>query len=211
MSGERLGRQARKELTRRLLLDAAAAIFSRRGFDAASLDEVADAAGFTKGAVYSNFRSKTDLFMALIERRLAEQLVAASSALAGATLDEAIERLESSSDPAVSSGRDWLLLMYEFWHYAMRDERARKALAEQYERARTITARMITEKYTEAGTQPPMPARELAILIEAIGIGLGFQAALDPGAVPAKLQGAATRRLLAMAPERNAPGDASSG
>ena len=201
MQGEKLGRQARKELTRRLLIDAAAAVFARRGFDAASLDEVADAAGFTKGAVYSNFRSKTDLIMALIQRRTAEQAVTAARAMAGATLSEAIARLESSSQGAAPSGLDWLLLMSEFWHYAMRDETARKALSEQYERARTISARMIAEKYAEAGTKPPMPPRDLAILVEAIGIGLGFQAALDPGAVPAGLQGEATRRVLEPVPD----------
>ena len=127
--------------------------------------------------------------------------------MAGATLSEAIARLESSSEQAAPSGLDWLLLMSEFWHYAMRDQAARKALAEQYERARTISARMIAEKYAEAGTKPPMPARDLAILVEAIGIGLGFQAALDPGAVPATLQGEATRRLLETLPD---PGTARS-
>ncbi len=196
MQAEKLGRQARKELTRRLLIDAAAAVFARRGFDAASLDEVADAAGFTKGAVYSNFSSKTDLIMALIERRTAEQAVTAARALAGATLGEAIARLESAAEHGAPSGVDWLRLMSEFWHYAMRDERARKALAEAYERARTLSARMIAEKYAEAGTKPPMPPRDLAILVEAIGIGIGFQAALDPAAVPGTLQGEATRRLL---------------
>ncbi|MGO9177797.1 MAG: hypothetical protein ACLQBX_16465 [Candidatus Limnocylindrales bacterium] len=83
----------------------------------------------------------------------------------------------------------------ELWQYALRNEAARAALAQQYERARTISARLIAEKYAEAGAQPPMPVRGLAILVEAIGIG--FQAALDPGAVPATLQGEATRRLLA--------------
>lgn len=201
MHSERLGRQARKEQTRRLLIDAAAAVFARRGFDASSLDEIAEAAGFTKGAVYSNFRSKTDLMMSLLERRIAEQAVAAARALAGATLDEAITRLESASDLGTPSGFDWLLLVTEFWQYAMRDERARVSLAGQYERARTISARMIAEKYAEAGTRPPMPVRDLAILVEAIGIGLGFQAALDPGAVPAALHGEAARRLLAPVPD----------
>ncbi len=199
--GERPGRQARKEQTRRLLIDAAAAVFTRRGFDASSLDEIAEAAGFTKGAVYSNFRSKTDLMMSLLERRIAEQAVAAARAMAGATLDEAITRLESASDPGTPSGFDWLLLMTEFWQYAMRDERARVSLAEQYERARTISARMIAEKYAEAGVPPPMAVRDLAILVEAIGIGVCFQAALDPGAVPTALQGEATRRLLAPVPD----------
>ncbi len=211
MSGARLDRNQRKELTRRLLIDAAAAVFARRGFDAASLDEVAEAAGFTKGAVYSNFRSKTDLIMALIERRVAEQLDTATRALAGHTLDDALKRIESVSHQTSPASLDWLLLVSEFWHYAMRDERARKALAEQYERARQLSARMIAEKYAEAGVKPPMPARDLAILVEAIGIGVAFQSAVDPGAIPASLQGEATRRLLAPTREEGAAGPSSDG
>jgi AcrR family transcriptional regulator len=196
MQRERLGRQARKDLTRQLLIDAAAAVFARRGFDAASLDEIAEAAGFTKGAVYSNFRSKTDLMLALIERRVGEQAAAIASALAGLTLEQALRRLESGPDPESPSDQDWLQVVAAFWQYAMRDERARTALAQAYERARAISARLIAEKYADAGAQPPMPARDLAILVEAIGIGVGFQAALDPGAVRVTLQGEATRRLL---------------
>ena len=229
VSTERLGRQARKQLTRQLLIDAAAAVFARQGFDATSLDAVAEAAGFTKGAVYSNFRGKTDLIMALIERRMSEQVEQAARALAGATLDEAIRRLEARPGTEVGKdggagarddadtgrpvpvGRDWLRLMYEFWHYAMRDERARRALAEQYERARTITSRMIAEKYEEAGRTPPMPVRDLAILVEAVGIGLAFQAALDPAAVPPGLQGEAARRLLAPADAGTPAGPAAPG
>ena len=70
---ERLNRQERKSQTRERLIDAAAQVFARQGFEAASLDEVAAAAGYTKGAVYSNFASKTDLFIALIERRIEVQ------------------------------------------------------------------------------------------------------------------------------------------
>ncbi len=70
---ERLNRQERKSQTRERLIDAAAVVFAQRGFEAASLDEVAAAAGYTKGAVYSNFASKTDLFIALIERRIEVQ------------------------------------------------------------------------------------------------------------------------------------------
>ena len=206
MQRERLSRQARKDLTRQLLIDAASDVFTRRGFDAASLDEIAEAAGFTKGAVYSNFRSKTDLIMALIERRVGEQAAALARAVDGITLDEALQRLESAPNQESSTDLDWLRLVVEFWQYAMRNEPAREALAQQYERARTISARLIAEKYAEAGAQPPMPVRGLAILVEAIGIGIGFQAALDPGAVPATLQGKATRRLLAPVSDSGAAG-----
>ena len=69
---ERLTQKQRRELTRQQLLDAAAVVFSARGYHVASIDDIADAAGFTKGAVYSNFASKEDLFLALIRERQAQ-------------------------------------------------------------------------------------------------------------------------------------------
>ncbi len=71
---ERLTREEKKARTRAQLIDAAAAVFARRGFVAASLDEVAEEAGLTKGAVYSNFDSKEDLFQAVIDERFDKPL-----------------------------------------------------------------------------------------------------------------------------------------
>ena len=62
--------ERRRRQTRDHLLDAAAQVLAERGFHGASLDEVAAAAGFTKGAVYSNFKNKEDLFLALLETLL---------------------------------------------------------------------------------------------------------------------------------------------
>ena len=67
---EPLTRARRREMTREHLMDAAATVFARDGFHAASLDDVAALAGFTKGAVYSNFKSKDDLFLAVFDHRL---------------------------------------------------------------------------------------------------------------------------------------------
>ena len=82
-STRRLDRRAMKERTRERLLDAAAVVFARKGIEAASLDEVAEAAGYTKGAIYSNFASKTDLIAALMDRRIARQAAAAEVGLRG--------------------------------------------------------------------------------------------------------------------------------
>ena len=71
---ERLTREEKKARTRAQLIDAAAAVFARHGYVAASLDEVAEEAGLTKGAVYSNFDSKEDLFQAVIDDRLNEPM-----------------------------------------------------------------------------------------------------------------------------------------
>src|SRR5713226_7690587 len=78
---KKLTRDEKKARTRERLLDAAADVFARRGFHAASLDEVADEAGLTKGAVYSNFTSKDDLIVALIETRLDRRFIGIATAV----------------------------------------------------------------------------------------------------------------------------------
>src|SRR5947209_16684 len=71
---EKLTPERRRELTRSTLIDAAADVFARRGFHAASLEEIAETAGFTRGAIYKNFENKEELFFAVIERRVDAQL-----------------------------------------------------------------------------------------------------------------------------------------
>ena len=92
----------------------------------------------------------------------------------------------------------WVVLAVEFWLHAMRDERARLLMAEQYERARTVTGELIASIYGKAGRQPPFAPRDLAIVIEALSVGLAFQAALDPAHVRMSLQAEVLARLLGL-------------
>ena len=92
----------------------------------------------------------------------------------------------------------WVVLAVEFWLHAMRDERAKLMLAEQYEHARTVTAEMIASIYGNAGRQPPFAPRDLAIIIESLSVGLSFQALLDPEHVRMSLQGELLARLLGL-------------
>ena len=91
---KRLTRRERKAETRAALLEAAARTFGRRGFYAASVAEVAEEAGYSKGAVYSNFESKEDLFMTLLEGRPLGWVSAISSLLAN---EEQVEPLVMKS------------------------------------------------------------------------------------------------------------------
>ena len=84
MPVERLTPEKRRELTRAHLLAAAAEVFAERGFQRATLDQIADAAGFSKGAVYSNFASKDELFLALNQRQGEEMVNAYAEATADA-------------------------------------------------------------------------------------------------------------------------------
>src|SRR5437588_6718205 len=78
---EKLTPERRRELTRTTLIDAAADVFAKRGFHAASLEEIAETAGFTRGAIYKNFENKEELFYAVIERRIDDQLTRFREAL----------------------------------------------------------------------------------------------------------------------------------
>jgi AcrR family transcriptional regulator len=192
----RLDRHGTKERTRERLLDAAAAVFAKRGIEAASLDEVAEAAGYTKGAIYSNFASKTDLVLALIERRVGQQAEVTEAALAGITLEQGLAALGAQAARSRGIDRDWIVLVVEFWLRAMRDDRARTAMAQRYERARMFTASLLARKYEEAGEEPPLPSRELAIVIEALGLGVALQSLLDPEMVSIGLQAKTLGLLL---------------
>ncbi len=196
-STERLNRRERKSQTRDRLIDAAETVFARRGFETATLDEIAAAAGYTKGAVYSNFASKTELVIALIERRMSIQAAEHAQRFEGQDLAAMTRGLESGPHEDPEAQKQWLLLAMEFWLHAMRDDRARVLMAEQYERARSIVAAELIEPvYRTMNPQPTIAPRDMAIVIESVGIGLALQAALDPGAVRMSLQGEVIARLL---------------
>src|SRR3954468_10872184 len=83
METQRLTRERRRELTRTALLDAALQVFARRGFAGASLDEIAETAGFTRGAIYKNFPNKEELLFAVFERGITSELDEFTNAFSG--------------------------------------------------------------------------------------------------------------------------------
>ncbi|WP_162616467.1 TetR/AcrR family transcriptional regulator [Xylanimonas allomyrinae] len=119
----------RRERTRERLLDAAAEVFARVGFGAASVEAIADAAGFTRGAFYSNFESKEALFLALIERQGRRHVAALEAAVARLDAD-VVRARHLNSDAirsvlaAVTQGKvpesGWYLMNSEFELLAMR-------------------------------------------------------------------------------------------
>lgn len=197
---QRLTRQEQKAQTRERLLDAAAELFAERGIEAASLDEVAAAAGYTKGAVYSNFSSKTDLVIALLERRIASQSAVLEARFGSRGLAGMTEQDLTPLDELPEDQLRMLLLVVEFWRHAMHDPRARALVADQYESARTVVQAYLEHAGYGAGVGlAGLSARDVAILIEALGTGLAMQAALDPVNVKADLMPRVLALLLGMA------------
>jgi AcrR family transcriptional regulator len=198
-SATRLSRAERKEMTRELLLDAAIEVFAQKGYHGASLDDVAEAAGFTKGAVYSNFTRKSDLFRELLERETRRR---------GAALGAGIEAVPLALWPDLAGEwlgrqageqRDWDILTVEFWLAAVRDPGLRDLLCRGREETLAGFASVIDRKLQEAGVDPGLTGRDLFVLLDALGTGLLMNHYLEPGAGQAELFAKALRKLLAAA------------
>jgi AcrR family transcriptional regulator len=154
----RLTRAERKAQTRDELVVAADLLFRERGFHGTSLDHVAAAAGYTKGAVYSNFASKEDLFFAIYERRIEDALARNREALHDAPPDAPLELTR-----AVLSGSDpgWMAVFFEFWAHVLRNPELRSRFLALHRRAqeplvaharRWLPAELDAEGWTLANT-----------------------------------------------------------
>jgi AcrR family transcriptional regulator len=122
-------RSPRRERTRERLLDAAFTVFADAGVQATSIEAVCEAAGFTRGAFYSNFASKEELFHALFERKAREHLQALDAMTATVDVDavstpekfrDTVRRVLSSFELDEPAHRHWCLMNAEFELLAMR-------------------------------------------------------------------------------------------
>jgi AcrR family transcriptional regulator len=196
----RTSRQERRAQTRAALLDAAERLWAERGIRGASLDEIAARAGLTKGAVYSNFASKSDLVLALLERYTqAEPGLGALSDLGDSDrapdercADAGRHYAERLSDEET---RMRALLLVELWLFGMRDFSAGWRIADWYHARREELAADLTAGSSE------MSPEDRASLAMAIEFGLALQHLLDPERVPAELYGSGVGLLMGPSPE----------
>ncbi len=190
-SPRRDGRHAELRGTaRERLLDAALAELRERGYAGASLEAIARRAGLTRGAVYWNFNSKLELFLALLEERVdrpARELMRltetapAETATAGA-VSHGLARL-------VRDQGDLIMLLFEYWALAVRDPGLRPAFNERQELLRNALARALEARHTTTGVALSYPAERLATAILALANGLAMTALAEPDAVPDQLLG----------------------
>jgi AcrR family transcriptional regulator len=178
--------ERRREMTRRHLLEAAALVFADKGFHGATLDEVAAAAGFTKGAVYSNFKSKDDLFLALLDDRIERQFAVTVEVLESGPHERAeqLPRMRELLHGGTFFWDDnWTVLYLEFVSYAIRNPEARAKLVARAERERSAVAALIDREHANAGSVPERSPREFAEISLALFNGLGMARLIDPSAV----------------------------
>jgi AcrR family transcriptional regulator len=186
----RLTREESKANTRERLLAAARTVFARGGFHGASVEEIAAEAGFSTGALYSNFDGKEDLFLAVMERAIEEHAREITAAVAARP---------SMAERATGGARQWmrmierepevLLLFVEFWAYGVRDAQVRPQVAGQFARMRQLLTTLIADGVRDFGLKLDIPAEQLAVAIDALADGIARQKLADPDAVPDELMG----------------------
>ena len=168
-------RRQRQERTREALLLAAAQVFARRGFHGATLPEIAQAAGCSTGAVYSNFKGKEDLFLALlgwVARALRDEQRAAQ----GSDSRELFQHAATQWIRQLDAYPETMLLLVEFWLYAARNPQVRPRLAERFDEVRTTLAALVS---AVSGIGQPY-ARDAAYTAQAMGYGFAMLRAVDP-------------------------------
>ena len=188
MTTPRLSREERKAETRARLLEAAADVFARRGFVAASVDEVAEAAGFTKGAVYAHFDSKEELFLAMLDERFEERLNDIREIFADdRSFEEQARETGDHFIAYVDEDPRWTLIFFEFWAHAVRNPEMAGELVKRYRALRDAVAEVLEARKEGTGMSLPIPAEEIAMMTFAMGNGVAMERVLEPDAVPADL------------------------
>src|SRR5262245_30975599 len=186
-------REEQAAATRRRLLDAARRVFRRRGFHGASLDLVAVEAGFTKGAVYSRFRSKADLFLALLEERIAQRIAEMEVAAAAAHGPLAVTAVLSRQwDEKLKTDEQWSLLLIEFRLHAARLPALNRRYAALHARLRQAAAATME---AAAGGPLPVHAEDVARAVLALGTGAVLERAADGATFPEHLMEIVARAI----------------
>jgi AcrR family transcriptional regulator len=186
-------RRTRKEQqahTRSCLMTSAAKVFSRRGLQQASIDEVAEDAGFTKGAFYANFKSKEELFLAMLDERFAERIEEVDRASRDeGEPEEQARRAGQDFGRYVEADQEWQRLFFEFAAHAARNEDFREELVTRYRALRERIAAVYERRASELGIEPPVPFEQVAVMTFAMANGIALEQLLEPDAVPDDLFG----------------------
>jgi AcrR family transcriptional regulator len=197
-------RSERKAATRARLIEAAGRVYAERGFAGATLDDVAEEAGLTKGAVYGHFGSKGNLLVAVMQEHLAAEI---------ADQVGLFDRDETTWKRPLAGSRRWmeeldespeaLRLLIEYWLATARDERLREGFVAGLDALRTVFAGFVGDSAADAGFErSPDSERNFANVMLGLSLGLGILRLADRDSVSPELLGT-TLSVLIRAAERD--------
>jgi AcrR family transcriptional regulator len=180
------------ERNRSLVLDAARTVFMQRGYHGATLEQIAEEAGFSKGVVYSQFESKADLFLALLDKRVDERAAENAQLADGLAGEDGLIVLLNHFVKKSQAAPEWGLLLSEFRVHAARNPEVNRRYAAVHARTVERLGEVLEALYTRAEEKPPFPPKQMAEIVLAIGVGSELEQAANPDA----LQGAFVADLL---------------
>ncbi|WP_327294698.1 MULTISPECIES: TetR/AcrR family transcriptional regulator [unclassified Streptomyces] len=179
------GPTKRRPQTTARLLEAAREIFAERGFYGASIEVICERAGLTRGAFYSNFRTKEELFFALFDlqaQRVTERLARAVDELD--TMDDPLRTLIARMSAVDEAERGWFLLSTEFTLHAIRHPEAARTLAEHDRLLRERIVVLLGRLFERLGRTPTVDLDSLARLTTALHEGALTQSLVESDALP---------------------------
>ena len=184
MARTRLTREESRAETRARLLDAAAEVFAEKGFGGAAIEDIAERAGYSRGAFYSNFTDKDDVFLTLLDERLDQGITDVGRIIVDAhSPEELLAGLRRRAERRSVDGT-WFLLLNEFRLYALRNRAVRRKLAERQRKERRALAVGIADLSQSIGVEPPADPERLALVVQSLDNGMELEGVIDPAGVP---------------------------
>jgi len=204
MSGQALTRREKQQRTRSSLLRAAERVFCRQGLEAASIDQVAQEAGYTKGAFYANFKSKEELFLVMLDERFTHELERLDEMLAGR--HEPVEEAMAAAADFIhfASDEEWPRLYFQFVAHAVRDEEFREELATRIKAMRARLSELFARWRETFAHEPPLPQDAITAMICFMADGFLVDRIIEPDLpeeLYATMVGVFMRGLKALAEE----------
>lgn len=184
MARQRLSRAESRQLTRDRLLTAAADAFAELGVNGASVEHIAERAGYSRGAFYGNFEDKDDLVIELLKQRTLRELEEVQALRAGtSSFEEVLKRLRAWNIARAEHLESWLSLRLELILHAIRSPRIRPLLAQRELIARQVTAEGVARELGQMQRTLPADTAFLGLILHALEDGLLIQRLLTPESI----------------------------
>ena len=197
MNRRRLTQEERKKETRQLLLESAFETFAKLGFHGASVDKIAEHAGFSKGAVYAHFHTKEDLFLAIVEQQMnlyvwnIRQVIGQQQSLL-----HFIETMDEYCDSVRQQTQTWSMLSMEFLLYAMREESVRHKWSNMITEAVKQISKSIESLLLKENYKSTLSAEEIAWTMLSLENGMSIFYYISQNHIPLDLYGKALQTML---------------
>lgn len=181
MPTKRRSQAERRGSTRRRLLEAAARVIARKGYQDATVLDIVTEAGVSTGALYNHFPGKREVFLAVFDERFIDWSASYTAALEPSLdMDDALRKAAGHYEALLRQRPVDAQLLIEFWSAAMHDESLRPSFIERHTRIRGAMADLISRMQTQLGITVAVPADSLGAIVTALADGLAMQRLIDP-------------------------------